>query len=185
MTPARVMFRGGEEGEEVNWRRELNLREAQITALEKEVATLRAWSRASRASTIPDEDDHNPRPKYERPKTFNGEYSPTYNLLNWMHSMMNYCAQHKCRDEDVVRLARTYMGPDVQAKYKGTLPEDWGEVERTLRTSYMPFDHKVRVELRFDGLSRGPPCRPTWTSSRRWMLPFPLQTSPLLTRGRC
>jgi hypothetical protein len=31
----------------VNWRRELNLREAQITALEKEVASLKALSRAS------------------------------------------------------------------------------------------------------------------------------------------
>ncbi len=40
MTPARVIFRGGEEREEVNWRRELNLREAQITALEREVAIL-------------------------------------------------------------------------------------------------------------------------------------------------
>ncbi len=65
--------------------------------------------------------------------------------------MMNYCAQHKCRPEDMVRLAWTYVGPDVQAyldaKYKGTLLEDWDEVERTLLTSYMPFDHKVRVEL--------------------------------------
>ncbi len=59
-------------------------------------------------------------------------------------------------DKDVVGLAQTYMGPDVQAyldaKYKGTLPDDWDEVKRTLRTSEMPFDHKVRVELRFDGL---------------------------------
>lgn len=156
MTPARVAFEGGEEGEEEYLRRELNLREAQVHALEREVAALKARSRTSRASTILDEDDHRPRPKYERPKTFNGEYSPTYNLLNWMHSMMNYCAQHKCRDEDVVGLARTYMGPDVQAyldaKFKGTLPDEWGEVEKTLRTRYMPFDHKVRVELRFDGL---------------------------------
>ena len=48
--------------------------------------------------------------------------------------MMNYCAQHKCRDEDVVGLARTYMGPDVQAyldaKFKGTLPDEWGESRR-------------------------------------------------------
>ncbi len=48
------------------------------------------------------------------------------------------------------------MGPDVQAcldaKYKGTLQNDWDEVEKTLWTQYMPFDHKVRVELRFDGL---------------------------------
>jgi hypothetical protein len=45
-------------------------------------------------------------------------------------------------------LTRTYMGPDVQAyldaKYKGTL--------QMVRTSYMPFDHKVRIELQFDGL---------------------------------
>ncbi len=47
MAPALVMFRGGEEGEEVNWRRELNLREAHITALEREVATLRALSLTS------------------------------------------------------------------------------------------------------------------------------------------
>ncbi len=42
MTLAQVQFREKEGGEEVNWRRELNLREAQITALEREVATLRA-----------------------------------------------------------------------------------------------------------------------------------------------
>ncbi len=122
----------------MNWRRELNLRETQITTLEREVATLRARSRTSRASTIPDEDDHRPRPKYERPKCFMGEYSPTYNLLNWIHSMMNYCSQHKCRDEDVVGLARTYVNADVQAfldaKFKGTLPEYWEEVEKALKT---------------------------------------------------
>ena len=158
VTPARVVFREREEREEGEdyMRRELSVREARIHALEKEVATLKARSRTSRASTIPDEDDLRPRPKYERPKVFNGEYSPTYNLLNWVHSMMNYVAQHKCRYEDVVGLARTYMGPDVQAyldaKYKGTLPDDWDKVEKTLRTRYMPFDHKVRIELRFDGL---------------------------------
>ncbi len=54
VTQARVEFREREEEEEVNWRRELNLREAQI----REVAKLRALSRASRASTIPEEDDH-------------------------------------------------------------------------------------------------------------------------------
>ncbi len=69
MTPARVVFREGEGEEEVNWRRELNLREAQITALEREVATLKAQSRTSRASTIPDEDDFCSRPKYERPRS--------------------------------------------------------------------------------------------------------------------
>ena len=64
VTPAQVAFRREEEGEEY-LRRELHAREAQITALEREVATLRARSRTSRASTIPDEDDHRPRPKYE------------------------------------------------------------------------------------------------------------------------
>jgi hypothetical protein len=140
----------------VNWTREVNLREAQISALEKEVARLKAQSRVSRTSTLFEEDDPRPRPKYEKPRTFNGEYSPLYNLLNWLHSMKSYCAQHKCRDEDMVGLARTYMGPDVQAyldaKYKGTLPEDWDELEKTLKLRYMPFDHKVRIELRFDAL---------------------------------
>ncbi len=58
-----------------------------------------------------------------------------------MHSMLNFCAQHKCRPKDMVRLAQTYMGPDVQAyldaKYKGTLQDDWDEVEKTLQTTYM------------------------------------------------
>ncbi len=62
--------------------------------------------------------------------------------------MMNYCAQHKS--------TQTYMGSDVQAnlnaKYKGTVPEDWDEVEKPLLTSYMQFDHTVRVKLQFDGL---------------------------------
>ncbi len=57
--------------------------------------------------------------------------------------MMNYCAQHKCQPEDIVGLAQTYMGPDnlayLDAKYKGTLPEDWDEVKRTLQTCYMLF----------------------------------------------
>ncbi len=54
--------------------------------------------------------------------------------------MINYCAQHKCLSEDIVGLALTYMGPDIQAyldtKYKGTLPDDWDEVEKTLWTCY-------------------------------------------------
>ena len=154
VTPAGVGFR--EEEGEGRLRRELNLREAQISALERELAKLKAQSRTSRASTLFEEDDPRPRPKYEKPRTFNGEYSPLYNLLNWLHSMKSYCAQHKCRDEDMVGLARTYMGPDVQAyldaKYKGTLPEDWDELEKTLKLRYMLFDHKVRIELRFDAL---------------------------------
>ena len=49
VTPARVVFREREEREEGEdyMRRELNLREAQLTALEREVATLRARSRTS------------------------------------------------------------------------------------------------------------------------------------------
>ncbi len=62
VTPAQVQFREEEEEEEeeeegMSWRRELHLREAQITALEREVATLRAQSLTSLASTIPNEDD--------------------------------------------------------------------------------------------------------------------------------
>jgi hypothetical protein len=53
----------------VNWRRELNLRKAQISALEKELAKLKAQSRVSSAS----KDEPLPRPKYEKPKIFNGE----------------------------------------------------------------------------------------------------------------
>ncbi len=66
---------------------------------------------------------------------FNGEYSLTDNLLDWVHSMMNYCVQHKCRPKNMIRLAQTYLGP-VQAYW----------------THYVQFDHKVRVELQFDGL---------------------------------
>jgi hypothetical protein len=72
--------------------------------------------------------------------------------------MLNYCAQHKCRTEDMVRLAQTHLGQDVQASldatYKGSLPKDWDEVRRTLQTWHVQFDHKVRVELWFDGLSQ-------------------------------
>ncbi len=51
VTPAQVELRGeGEREELVNWS-ELNLREAQITALERELANLKALSRASHAST--------------------------------------------------------------------------------------------------------------------------------------
>jgi hypothetical protein len=56
------------------------------------------------------------------------------------------------------RLALTYMGPDVQAyldaKYKGTLPDDWNELEQALKLRYMLFDHKVRIELRLDALQQ-------------------------------
>ncbi len=80
VTPARVEFQEREEGEEF-LRRELNLREAQITALELEVATLKARSRTSRASTIPDEDDRRPRPKYERrPSTGNTPQPTTFSI---------------------------------------------------------------------------------------------------------
>ncbi len=58
VTPARVEFREEEReaGRGKNGRRELSLREAQITALEREVANLKAWSQASCASTIPGEE---------------------------------------------------------------------------------------------------------------------------------
>ncbi len=50
--------------------------------------------------------------------------------------MKNYCGQHKCRPKDMVCLAHTYMGPDIQAyldaKYKGNLPDDWDELKETL-----------------------------------------------------
>ncbi len=39
----------------MNWRRKLKLRETQITALEREVANLKALSQASCASTTPEE----------------------------------------------------------------------------------------------------------------------------------
>ncbi len=56
----------------------------------------------------------------------------------------------------MVCLACTYMRPDVQtylnSKYKGNLQDDWDELEEALKLRYMPFDHKVRVELRFDAL---------------------------------
>ena len=56
VTPARGGYRG-EEGGGMNWTREMNLKEAQISALEKEVARLKAQSRVSRASTLFEEDD--------------------------------------------------------------------------------------------------------------------------------
>ncbi len=65
MTPARVQFQEEEGGEGVNWRRELNLKEAQVAALERELASLKAWSRTSRASTIFQEDYHSLQPKHE------------------------------------------------------------------------------------------------------------------------
>ena len=52
---------------EVLLRRELNLREAQISSLERELAKLKAQSRTSRASTLFEEDDPRPQPKYEKP----------------------------------------------------------------------------------------------------------------------
>ncbi len=56
----------------------------------------------------------------------------------------------------MVGLALTYQVEDVQVypdtKYKGSLPEDWIEVEQALQTQYVLFDHKTRVELQFDGL---------------------------------
>ncbi len=55
--PARV--EAEEEGEGcVNWRRELNFLEAQIVALEREIATLRASPQTSSASTIMDKDGY-------------------------------------------------------------------------------------------------------------------------------
>ncbi len=42
------------------------------------------------------------------------------------------------------------MGPDVQAyldaKYKGTIPEDCEEVRKALQTSYMLIDLKSRLK---------------------------------------
>ncbi len=102
-----------------SWKRERNVQAAQIAAPEKEIPSLKSCPRASHTSSLLDNDDPLPHPKYELPKVFTREYSPTYNLLN--------CAQHKC-SEDVVGLALTHLGLDVQkcldSKWKGTSPTD-------------------------------------------------------------
>ncbi len=95
-----------------------------------------------------------------------------------MHSMKSCYAEHKSRPEDMLGLARTYMGQEVQAyyldaKYMGTLPEEWEEVKETLQLCYVQCDHKVRVELQFDALKQRSTSRHTWRSSRRWMWPSP------------
>ncbi len=81
----------------------------------------------------------------------------------------------------MVGLARTYMGPDVQAYLdaKFRAHRTW---LRCFPGQLLAVDHEVRVELQFDGLQRKSTLQAYMDEFQKVDMAL---RSQLLTRGRC
>lgn len=113
-------------------------------------------------SSRPSEGGSSPRgarPKLERPWTFDGKYTVFMNVLNWIKTVSWYLQQCHTDQGDWPGYARSYMDPRVQAWMDACFqdPPDWDELKEALINRYMPVDHKIQLELKFESLreSRG------------------------------
>ena len=94
------------------------------------------------------------RPKLATPWTFKGSYSELLNVLNWINTVARYLDQCRADPEDWSGIARTYMHSTVQAwmdvAFPDTLAPPWDELVTELRDRYLPPDHSLRVEMKFE-----------------------------------
>lgn len=122
-------------------------------------AESRQGTRSLRFSTgsRPSEGGSSPRgarPKLERPWTFEGKYTVFMNVLNWTKTVTWYLQQCHTDTEDWPGYARSYMDPRVQAWMDACFQDSptWEELKEALVNRYMPVDHKIQLELKFESL---------------------------------
>ena len=98
------------------------------------------------------------RPKLAIPWTFKGSYNELVNVLNWINTVTRYLDQCRVDPEDWSGFARTYMHSRVQARmdvmFPDTLSPPWDELVTELKDQYLPPDHSLRVELKFDSTTQ-------------------------------
>lgn len=97
------------------------------------------------------------RPKLEKPLSFDGDYSPVQNVLNWVSSVEKYLRICQTDEDQFTPYARTYMGLTVQswmdAAYGDTTPA-WDDLVQALKKRYLPVDHEDRLEQKFESISQ-------------------------------
>lgn len=188
-TPRRVGFDAPDE-EEITLeglRRQLSMAFTQIDALTKEAASgrasgRRASERLSTTSSYYGEEGGRSRAKLERPSTFNGEYHELNCVLNWINDVERYFSGTNCPEADQAIYARSYMGATVKAWMDALFPSSgptptFPELSEQLKFRYLPPDHKIRVELKFEEVTQG------GDSLQRYTERFQVLDTALVTAG--
>lgn len=101
-------------------------------------------------------------PKLEKPEIYNGEYTVTYSVLNWIDTVEDYLESHSRLTEDrYSRYAATYMGKKVRMWYKNKFQRTkpaWDDLKEALKKRYLPGDHVLHVlKLYENTVQRGRP----------------------------
>lgn len=97
------------------------------------------------------------RPKLEKPLSFEGDYSPVQNVLNWVSSVEKYLTICQTDEDQFTPYARTYMGLTVQSWMDaafGDRTPHWSELVTALKKRYLPVDHEDRLEQKFESVSQ-------------------------------
>jgi hypothetical protein len=95
------------------------------------------------------------RPKMETPDHFNGEYSEEVNVLNWIDAVEAYLLVCNTPRDKWPAYARSYTGSKVKTwwtvafRQQMGLPS-WGQVKQAITARYLPPDHALRVQVRFE-----------------------------------
>ncbi len=93
------------------------------------------------------------RPKLEKPRTYNGEYTVEYSVLNWIKIVGKYLQAYRLTNDDWSMFAYTYMGTTVQAWYDITYSggdPPWETLIQDLSDRFLPPDHELLVTKRYE-----------------------------------
>lgn len=186
-TPRRVAI-SAPEGEELTLeglRRQLSMAFTQIEALTREAGPAsgrRASERYSTSSSTYGEEGGRSRAKLERPPIFSGEYHELNCVLNWINDVQRYFTGTNCPEADRAIYARSYMGATVKAWMDALFPSNsptptFEELSEQLKLRYLPPDHKIRVELKFEEVTQA------GDSLQRYTERFQVLDTALITAG--
>ncbi len=118
-------------------------------------------SRMSSTSTYSmtgDDSVSSTKPKLQTPAIFNGEYTEEYCALNWLAQCERYLGQCKVNHAAWADYARSYMGKVAQAWMDaefGITSPVWDTLSVSMKIRFVPPDHALRVELKFEVLCQG------------------------------
>lgn len=115
--------------------------------------------RASRMSTYSEAGDYpRQKPKLEKPDSFDGDYTPTQNVLNWIARVEQYFEVCEVAEPLYTSYARTYLstvvGAWVDATYGGKSLPEWSIFKEDIKTRFLPADHEDRLEQKFETIQQ-------------------------------
>ena len=137
---------------ETDLQAELRASEARMAQAEDELRYFRRRSSMASGMTS-DEFNSSARPKLERPWKFEGHYSELVNVLTWLKAVGQYLNQCSVPEHRKVGYARTYLSRLVQTWLDARFPTgdpSWDRFTSAIIARYLPDDHDIRVELKFE-----------------------------------